>query len=203
VNGALPLSLDGISVTVNGKGAAVYFISPTQINALPAIDDTVGTVNLVVANSNGPSTPFAIQMQRDSPALFLLNPPNQTPRYPAATLPDGSLLGPPGLFGAGATTTSAKPGDVATLFGTGCGPTDPPVPSVRTFSDPGLAVDTIAVTVGGASAKVLFAGMSAPGICQFNIVVPDVPAGDQQLSVLVGGAATQSDVFLNVALTGQ
>src|ERR1035438_7135440 len=39
-NGLLPTVLDGVSVTIDGKAAAVYFISPLQINVL-APDDTV------------------------------------------------------------------------------------------------------------------------------------------------------------------
>src|SRR5271168_4418788 len=34
VNGQLPVSLDGVSVTVGGKSAYVYYISPTQVNIL-------------------------------------------------------------------------------------------------------------------------------------------------------------------------
>src|ERR1019366_9139419 len=38
VNGSLPTTLDGVSVTIDGKPAAVAYISPTQINVL-ATDD--------------------------------------------------------------------------------------------------------------------------------------------------------------------
>src|SRR5579872_4334071 len=32
INGQMPTSLDGVSVTVNGKSAFIYYISPTQVN---------------------------------------------------------------------------------------------------------------------------------------------------------------------------
>jgi uncharacterized protein (TIGR03437 family) len=32
INGQMPSKLNGVSVTVNGKAAIVYYISPTQIN---------------------------------------------------------------------------------------------------------------------------------------------------------------------------
>src|SRR5580692_9979874 len=38
VNGQLPASLDQVSVTVNGKAAFIYYISPTQINILTPPD---------------------------------------------------------------------------------------------------------------------------------------------------------------------
>ncbi|MGH9664795.1 MAG: hypothetical protein ACRD9L_10260, partial [Bryobacteraceae bacterium] len=48
VNGALPTVLDGVSVKVNGRPAPVYYISPTQINALSPDDDSVGIVPVEV-----------------------------------------------------------------------------------------------------------------------------------------------------------
>jgi uncharacterized protein (TIGR03437 family) len=114
---------------------------------------------------------------------------NQSAKYPAATFADGNLLGPPGLFGS-TVTKSASSGDTVTLYATGCGPTDPPIPSGQIFTGAPHTVDKVSVTVGGASASLLFAGMSAPGICQFNIVIPDLPSGDQLLSATVGGVQT-------------
>src|ERR1041385_8698963 len=38
VNNQMPTSLDGVSVTVNGKSAFVFYISPTQVNALTPPD---------------------------------------------------------------------------------------------------------------------------------------------------------------------
>jgi hypothetical protein len=38
INGKLPTALDGVSVTVNGKSAYVYYISPTQIDILTPPD---------------------------------------------------------------------------------------------------------------------------------------------------------------------
>src|SRR5580698_11401474 len=44
VNGQMPTILDGVSVTVNGKNAFVYYISPTQVNILTPPDAMQGTV---------------------------------------------------------------------------------------------------------------------------------------------------------------
>src|SRR5260370_41786948 len=55
VNGKLPLSLDGVSVTVNNKPAAIYFIIPGQINFQAPYNTTVGAVNVTVTNSSGTS----------------------------------------------------------------------------------------------------------------------------------------------------
>jgi hypothetical protein len=44
VNGHLPTALDGVSVTLDGKPAFVYYISPTQINVQASSDATLGAV---------------------------------------------------------------------------------------------------------------------------------------------------------------
>ena len=55
VNGQLPTSLDGVSVTMGGKPAYVYYISPDQLNVLapdlPAGPATVTVMIHVVASS--------------------------------------------------------------------------------------------------------------------------------------------------------
>jgi hypothetical protein len=43
---ALPLSLDGVSVTINGRPAAVSYISPGQVNVQAPDDSTTGPVDL-------------------------------------------------------------------------------------------------------------------------------------------------------------
>ena len=53
VNGQLPVSLDGTSVTVNGKPAAIAFLSPTQLNIQPHDDPALGPVPVVVTTSAG------------------------------------------------------------------------------------------------------------------------------------------------------
>src|SRR5262249_21644765 len=46
--GVLPTSLDGVSVTINGKPAYIEYISPTQINVLASADTSTGPVNVQV-----------------------------------------------------------------------------------------------------------------------------------------------------------
>jgi len=57
VNNQLPTKLDGVSVTVNGKSAYVYYISPAQINILTPPDPMQGPVAVQVTTSAGSSTP--------------------------------------------------------------------------------------------------------------------------------------------------
>jgi uncharacterized protein (TIGR03437 family) len=97
--------------------------------------------------------------------------------YIAATHADGSLLGPAGLIKT-ATTTPAAPRETIVLYGTGFG---------QTAATPTIVIDGIA-------ANVAFAGMSGPGLYQFNVVVPTtVSTGDVLVAALMGNGETQSN----------
>lgn len=84
----LPTNLDGVSVTVNGKSAYVYYISPTQVNILTPRDAMAGSVAVVVTNDGAISAPYTVQAQVTSPSFFLFN----GGPYVAATHVSGGLL---------------------------------------------------------------------------------------------------------------
>ena len=60
VNNQMPVQLDGVSVTVNGKSAYVYYISPTQVNILTPPDAMQGAVVVQVTN-NGAFQPGVLR----------------------------------------------------------------------------------------------------------------------------------------------
>ena len=196
VNGNLPTSLDNVSVTVNGKSAAVYYISPTQLNVQAPDDTAVGTVDVVVTSPGGKVTSSAL-LQKVSPALFQFDP--QSRKYAAATFGDGSLVGPPGLFGTSVNTRAAKPGETVILYGTGFGGGTPAVPSGTVFTGAAPLANPATVSIGGIDAKVAFAGLSGAGLCQFNVVIPDAVAnGDQAVVITVAGQRSPDGVMLAV-----
>ena len=91
-SGMMPTQLGGVSVTVNGKPAFVYFISGTQVNVLTPLDSTIGPVQIVVTNGGTSSAPFTVNMRSAAPSF----PPYGT-NYVVATHADYSLLGPTSL----------------------------------------------------------------------------------------------------------
>ena len=194
----LPKSLDGVSVKVNGKDALVYFISPTQINALAPTDSVLGSVSVTVTNPKGTSTALAATLQTYSPAFFVFDPESR--KYPAAVHVDGTLVGKPNLFGTAATSRPVRPGDRILLYGTGFGPTNPAVPADDIVSTAASLTNPnqLTIRIGGVTATVEFAGLTGSGLYQFNVVVPNVPPGDQALTAQIGGVNTQSGVFLTV-----
>jgi uncharacterized protein (TIGR03437 family) len=201
IDGRLPLSLDGVSVTFNGKPGFVEYISPTQVNVLAPPDTAAGPASVVLKNGTASSTPFPAQLQTYSPAFFIFAPPNQ--KYIAAICPkpDGSFdyLAPVGAFGSSASSRPAKPGGIVALFGTGFGPTTPAPPPGQVFFAAYPAAAPVAVTIGGINANVAWAGLSAAGLYQLNVIVPvGLPNGDASIVARVGGVQSQGGMFIPV-----
>ena len=192
VDGKLPTQLDGVSVRINGRAAAVSYISPTQINVQVPDDDAVGPVQVQVTTAQGTATALA-QMQEFSPGLFTLDG-----RYVAAQHPDYSYVGRPNLL-PGVTTTPVKPGGIVILWGTGFGPTTPVTPSGQLVLQAAPLANRVSVLVGGVQADVQWAGISGAGLWQINLKVPDsLPDGDALVVAEVGGVRTQDNAFITV-----
>ena len=196
VNGSLPTSLDGVSVTIDGQPAYVYFISPGQINVLaPAISS--GSVLVTVMTPAGTTAPFLATANAFAPAIFVW-PGNQ----PVATRQDYSFAVKPGTF-PGTTTVAAKPGDVLILWATGLGPTIPSAPvGVATPVDRTYKTSLPAtVTINDVRATVLGAALAsgAAGLYQIAIQIPDsVPDGDWPIRTTIGGVRSLAGVLLTV-----
>jgi uncharacterized protein (TIGR03437 family) len=190
----LPTQLDGVSVTVDGKPAYVYFISPMQLNVLSPDDATQGVVPVQVTTAQRMSNRVDAIESAISPALFTFSP--QGGKYVAAVRADGAYVAPPNLI-SGMATVPAKPGDTVLLFGTGFGPTTPPSPTGQLINPAPLA-NPVTVRIGGAAAITQFAGIVSPGEYQFNVVVPNVSNGDNAVSIEIGGSFSQSNAFLTI-----
>jgi uncharacterized protein (TIGR03437 family) len=196
VNGVLPTQLDSVSVSIGGKPAFVYYVSPTQINALAPLDVGTGNVQVVVTNKSVSSNAANVVVDQFSPACFLW--PGS---YVVATRQDFSLAVKTGEF-QGLSTTPAKPGDILILWGTGFGPTNPLPPNgkVVPVNPVHNVVDQPVVTIGGVTAK-FFGGALASGsagLYQLAIQVPALADGDWPVSIHVGGVSTPAGALLTV-----
>lgn len=191
VGNQMPIQLDQVSVTVNGKSAYIYYISPTQINILSPPDAISGPVQAVV-NNNGANAAFTAQAQALSPSLFVFN----EGAYVVATHLNGSLIGPSSLYPG--LSTPALPGETVVLYLNGFGPTNVPVTS-GSVTQSGTLSPTPAVTIGGVTAAVVFAGLVSPGLFQLNVTVPaNTSNGDQAIAVTYSGLTTQAGTLLTV-----
>jgi protocatechuate 3,4-dioxygenase, beta subunit len=192
VNGKLPTSLDGVSVTINGRNAYIYYISPTQINVLAPSDSLSGSVPVVVTNANGTSESTTVQLQTALPGFFRL-----TEDYVIATNAAGSYIGPENVV-PGILTTPARPLDVITLWGTGFGPTTPASDPSQVIEGANPLMNPATIRIGQSSAQVTYAGMTGTGLYQFNVTVPDLPNGDYPVVAEVAGVRTASAARLRV-----
>ena len=195
VNGQLPTSLDGVSVSVGGMPAYVYFISPGQINAL-APDVAPGPVTVTVTTPNGASAPVSATAGVYGPAFFPW-PGNQA----VATRPDYSFVAKPGTF-PGAATTAAKPGEAIILWGTGFGPTTPAAkPGATTPGDRVYSTVTLpAVTLGSTPLQVLGAALTpgSAGLYQIAVQLPMVTDGTYPIQASIGGVQSPASAMITI-----
>ncbi len=198
----MPTSLDGTTVTVNGLPAYVEYVSGTQLNIVTPASLAAGSSVPVVVSVNGtPSATFNIAVQNLAPSFFAWSP--STPdagKYLIAQHLNGTNVGKVGLFpGTPANfTTPAKPNETIQLYGTGFGPTNPPIAAgIETDKTYNLS-PTPTATVGGINANVVFAGLiqTLSQVYQFDITIPaNAPNGDLPLVVNVNGVNSFSGLI--------
>ncbi len=194
-NGRLPTELDGISVSIAGKPAYIYVITPGQINVQAPDVGNGSAVKVIVTTAAGASVPFYVNTQLYSPAFFPW-PGNQ----PVATHADYSWAAKNGTF-PGTNTVPAKPGEVIVLWGTGFGPTTPPVPAgyEPTVQAPPTEAP-VSVTLGGNPVQVLAAVLSSY-VAEYQIAI-QIPAsmaeGNYAVVASVNGAHSPPNTFLTV-----
>jgi len=105
--------------------------------------------------------------------------------------PTGSSLGYP--------TVAAKAGDSIEIYGTGFGPTNPPVAAGQAFSGAAATTNSVTLGISGVSMTPSFAGLSGAGLDQINLTVPaGLGTGDVPLIAQVGGAQTQGSVVISL-----
>jgi uncharacterized protein (TIGR03437 family) len=173
-NGQMPMQLDGVSVTVNGKNAYVYYISPTQVNVLTP-PDAIPSGAQVQLNNGISGYTTSVMAYSLSPSFFVFN----GGPYVTATHLNGSYIGPVNLYPG--LSSPAQAGETIVLYANGFGPTSTSVVSGSVTQSGSLAA-LPTIQIGGVPATVLSASLVAPGEYQFNVVVPtNAASGDQPI----------------------
>ena len=182
----LPTSLDGVSVTINGKPAYVYYISAKQIDVLAPVDTTAGTVQVQVNDNGLVSNTASTTLQPTSPAFFLLKDNKSI----AAVHGNGDLVGAASLYPG--LSTPAAAGETIALFGTGLGQTNPAISDGNLVSAPAPCVSNPTVSIGGANAQVVYCGLISAGVYQVNVIVPSSTASGTPAVLMTAGALTSA-----------
>ena len=196
-----PIALDDISVTVNGKPAFIYYISSGQININTPEDNATGPVAIQVKTPLGFSNVVMANRTRLSPTLQTVPQFNVGGKqYVVALTPDfATFIGRPGLI-QGVSFKEAKPGDTIAIYALGCGATSPGTQAGVVAAQNSALALPFQLKIGGAQAQVPFAGIVAGsiGLYQFNVVVPNVPAGDQAIELIVDGVPNSQNLVITI-----
>jgi uncharacterized protein (TIGR03437 family) len=197
-----PVSLEGVRVTVGGKPAFIYYVSPTQINVNVPDDTALGPgTQVIVTTDAGVSNAVSVTRTRVSPAMLTTPAFRVSGRqYVAALTPNfTSFIGRPNMI-AGVSFVLPRRGDSITIYALGAGPTVPATQAGTAAAQNSSLALTYQVKVGGLPATVTFAGMLAGtiGLYQLNVVIPNVAAGDQPIEFIVDGVSNNQDLFLPV-----
>jgi len=189
---AMPTALAGTSVLVNGIAAPVSYVGPGQVNFQTPANVSLGPGTVQVVAQSGTTPPIAAMIDDASPAFyfFVSNGLN----WAKAQHADYSLIGPAGQG------TAASPNETIVLWGSGFGPTMPPLRPgyLPTAAAPLADAAGLTVTVGGQPATVQYAGMTMAGVYQINLTLPNLSDGDYALTATASGRATASAVYIPI-----
>jgi uncharacterized protein (TIGR03437 family) len=194
VNNRLPTTLDGVSVTIGGRPASVYFIRDDQINVQVPSDAPLGSnVPVIVTTSKGVSQAATANVQQYAPGFFLY----LGTRYVAAQHADFTLVARRDLYPT-TNASPARPGEVVILYATGFGPTDPPTPSGMVVAAGPRVTTPVTVRIGGLPANAQ-GFLSGAGLYQLNVTIPAaLPDGEHQVVTEIGGFRTQDNVLITI-----
>lgn len=168
----LPVTLGGVQVTVNGRNAPLYVVTPTQISFIVPYA-TGGTASApepyasIQVNNNGTrSNSVSVRVGYGAPGIWTSGADGISIAR-AQKLPDYSIL---------SETNTVKPGDTIVIYCTGLGAVTPSVPDGA--AAPSSPLSRVAgeawVYMDGIPVRPSFAGLAPgfAGLYQINAVVP-------------------------------
>jgi uncharacterized protein (TIGR03437 family) len=193
---ALPTTLNGIKVSVNGVDAPLFYVSNTQINLLIPVGTASGVASVVVTNADNSTRTGSVTVTTAAPGLFSVDSSGRGAAVGFSTF-DGlarqSLTNPDGSQRPVDPGTTARP-NYLELFGTGL--------RRAVASNPGDGngvAEAVTVLLQGVPAMVTYAG-PAPGwmgLDQINVAIPPELAGLGRINirVIVNGQSSNIVTF--------
>ncbi len=179
---AWPKSLAGVSITINGVLAPLYYVSPSQINGQIPFETALGTATAVITTNGSLPAQITFPVVAAEPAILLNGV------QALAVNQDQVTLNSP--------ATPAARGDIETLYLTGIGQTNPPAstglpaPSQSPFA---MVNYTYQITVNGQQTKVYYLGLAPgwTGLVQADFQIPSGLAnGSYPVVVMVNGESS-------------
>ena len=183
----LPTNLGGITLTVGGINAPLFYAGTGQVNAqipfeIPANSQTQVVARAISGANEADGVPEPVTISAAHPGIFTTNGTQ------------GAILN--ASYQLINTSTPVHAGDVIQIYCTGLGATNPPSVTGQAATS-GIAVIQPTVTVGGLNAVVQYAGV-APGfvgLYQVNAVISTAVTTGAAVPVVI----TQNGVASNTA----
>jgi uncharacterized protein (TIGR03437 family) len=177
----LPLSLNGLTVTIGGTPAPLFYVSPGQINLQAPSGLSLGAASLVIT-VNGQTVTRAVNVVAVRPGIFVVTHAS-----------DFSLV---------TAQNPAQAGEYLALFATDLGPTSPSVPD-GAAAPLGLTplVGACEVYETGILQPAQYCGLAPEtvGVYQVNFqLAPNMPSGLNVVWILLGSAGSSNQVPLYV-----
>jgi uncharacterized protein (TIGR03437 family) len=176
----LPNTLGGVTVTVNGLSAPLYYSDSGQINIQLPNETKPGLALLRVDVNGVPSNTAYIRVAAGAPGITVFGNNRAAIRNQdqSVNLPDNP----------------AAVGSFISIYFTGIGPLDNPVPTGQPapLSPLSRATSTCRVTIGNTQVPTQFCGLTpqSTGLAQANVQVPSLPPGDYPVQILIGAVAS-------------
>jgi uncharacterized protein (TIGR03437 family) len=196
-NVPLKTILNGVTIQVTVNGATtiplIYYLSPTQLDAILPSSTPVGTGTITVTNGATSAT-APIQVVQNAFGLLTFNGAGTGMIAAFDANNNNSLLG---------VTAAANPGEYIVLWGSGLGPVADGVDE-SVSQTPADMSSQIRVDIGGVSANVKYHGRSQfPGLDQINVVVPAGVSGCAVSVAVETGGYVSNFGTLPVAASGR
>ena len=177
----IPSSLNGTSVTIGGKSAAILYVGSNQVNAQVPSDVALGQQPVVVKSAIGTTSAFTVTVAATAPAIFY------SPVAAVLKNVDFSLV---------SATNPAKAGDVILVYCTGLGLTSVTLPTGTLAPVGGTAAVSsgVTATIGGKDSAVAYA-IASPGFAglyQVALTVPSGLSGNSAIVLTQGGVKSNS-----------
>ena len=189
VGGALPTSVDGVSVIMYGLYCGLFYVSPTQINFLVPYSLVLTSAPLQVTRQGVAGPAVTIPMALTAAAFFEWNG-----NLAIAEHADGSLI---------TAAAPAQAGEVVVLYAAGLGRTSPDQVEDRVPSSaaPILYGSELQILLNGVAlpaGSVIYAGVTPgfAGLYQINVQLPNPLPEDPQIQVAIGTQTSPPAILL-------
>jgi hypothetical protein len=175
-DGTFPRNVGGTTVTVNGRPAQIFFVSPAQVNFLVPPETEMGTADVIVTNANGFQTRGTVAVLRAAPGVFT---------FKGDGTGEGVIL------------------DAVTLLP---GPFDPSNGQRRliVFATGVRGAAQTTVTIGGrvVTVEAVMASPNMPGLDEIHLLLPADLRGAGTVELFVKSDGRDSNP-VNITLTGE